>query len=179
MSDIAYDPYEGLETDEERQAVYRKLLEEYNKENAADNWELYKANERYTDKLIETQRKTDEFFDKWMMSLAAGSFGLSFTFISSLVPLENAVCKPLLIAAWACFALVLAIQLAGLVISSIRYILIVAEADKNLSLKYEGKEPENKRGSIYFDPNRVIMYAVLFIFLGGLLCLLAFVAKNL
>jgi hypothetical protein len=179
MNGVTRDPYEGIETREERLAVYRKLLEKHEEEKAAYNWELYKANERYTDKLIETRRKTDELADKWIMSLSAGSFGLSFTFISSLVPLENAVYKPLLLAAWACFALVLVAELAGFIVSSLRYTLMVAEEDRNLALKYEGKEPENKRRSVYFDPNRVIMYAVLFIFFGGLLCLLAFIALNL
>jgi hypothetical protein len=179
MSGVVSGPYEGLKTDEERQAAYRKLLEEHGKEMYAHNWELYKANERYTDKLIETQWKTGECFDKWVMSLSAGSFGLSFTFISSLVPLENAVYKPLLLAAWACFALALVIQLAGFIVSILHYTLIVAESDRNLPLKYEGKKPENKYRSIYFDPNRVMMYAALFIFLGGLSCLLVFVALNL
>jgi hypothetical protein len=143
------------------------------------NWKLYEANERYTDKLIETSQKTLASADKWLMTLAAGSFGLSFTFINSLIPIEKAVYKPLLIAAWACFALVLVIQLFGLTISSIRYTLMVKEADMNLALKYEGKEPEYKDRSIYFDPNHVMMYAVLFIFLGGLVCLLTFIAQNL
>jgi hypothetical protein len=142
------------------------------------NWKLYEANERLTDKLIETREKTDAFADKWLMTLGAGSFGLSFALIDTLVPLKSAAGKPLLIAAWSCFALVLVLELAGFVISSLRYTLMVAELDRNLPLKYEGKEPEYKRRSIYFDPNRILMYAVLLIFLGGLVCLLSFVARN-
>ncbi|MDR2313452.1 MAG: hypothetical protein LBE02_02850 [Spirochaetaceae bacterium] len=111
-----------------------------------EKWKLYEANERCTNKLIETQQKTDAFADKWLITLAAGSFGLSFIFIESLVPLEKAVSKPLLIAAWGCFAVVLALQLAGFIISSIRFTLLAAEADKGLLLMYEGKEPDYKRG---------------------------------
>jgi hypothetical protein len=55
---------------------------------------------------------------------------------------------------------------------------MVAEYDQNLPLKYEGKEPEYKRRSIYFDPNRVLTCVVLLAFFGGLICLLAFVARN-
>jgi hypothetical protein len=173
MSDTVCDHYEGLETNEEDKAASAdRQLEDH-------NWKLYEANERYTDKLTETQQKTLADADKWMMTLAAGSFGLSFTFINSLIPIEKAVYKPLLIAAWVCFALVLVIQLAGFTLSSLRFTLMVEEADRNLSLKYEGKEPEYKRRSIYFDPNRVMMYAALFIFFGGLVCLLVFVARNL
>jgi hypothetical protein len=142
------------------------------------NWKLYEANEHYTDKLIETQQKTDSFADKWLITLAAGSFGLSFAFIDTLVPLKNASHKPLLIIAWSCFAAVLILELIGLAISSLRFTLMVEEADRNLPLKYEGKEPEYKRRSIFFDPNRVLMFTVLFIFLGGLVCLLTFVARN-
>jgi hypothetical protein len=142
------------------------------------NWKLYEANERYTDKLIKTQQETDNFFDKWMMALAAGSFALSFAFIGSLVPLAQAACKPLLIAAWACFVAVLGLELAGFVVSSLRFTMLVAEADRNLLLRYEGKEPEHKRRSIAGDPNGVMTYAALLIFLGGAVCLLLFVALN-
>jgi hypothetical protein len=142
------------------------------------NWKLYEANERYTDKLIATQQKTDDFSDKWIITLAAGSFGLSFAFIETLVPLQTAMYKPLLIAAWACFAVVLIMELVGFAVSSLRFTLMVEEADKNLPLKYEGKEPEYKRRSVFFDPNRVLMFVVLLTFFGGLVCLLVFVARN-
>jgi hypothetical protein len=142
------------------------------------NWKLYEANEHYTDKLIETQQRTDSFADKWLLTLAAGSFGLSFVFIDRLVPLESAVDKPLLIAAWSCFAAVLILELVGFAVSSLRFTLMVDEADRGLALKYEGKDPEYKRRSIFFDLNRVLMFTVLFIFLGGLVCLLFFVARN-
>jgi hypothetical protein len=142
------------------------------------DWKLYEANERYTDKLIKTQQETDNLADKWFITLAAGSFGLSFMFINALIPLEKAAHKPLLIAAWGCFAAVLVLELAGFLISSLRFSLLVAEADRGLSLKYEGKEPDYKRRSIYFGPNRIIMYAVCLVFLGGLVCLITFVARN-
>jgi hypothetical protein len=142
------------------------------------NWKLYEANERYTDKLIETQQKTDSIADKWLITLAAGSFGLSFVFIDTLVPLESAAYKPLLVAAWSCFAVVLILELIGFAVSSLRFTLMVEEADRNLSLKYEDKKPEYKRRGVFFDPNRVLMFAVLLTFLGGLVCLLVFVARN-
>ncbi|MDR2444671.1 MAG: hypothetical protein LBD44_01855 [Spirochaetaceae bacterium] len=138
------------------------------------NWKLYEANEHLTDKLIETREKTDACADKWLVTLAAGSFGLSFAFIDTLVPLKSVVDKPLLIAAWTCFAL----ELAGFVLSFLRYTLMVEKLDQNFPLKYEGKNPVYKHRSIYFDPNRVLMYVVLLIFFGGLICLLAFVARN-
>jgi hypothetical protein len=140
---------------------------------------LYEANERYTDKLTETQEKTLAATDRWLMTLAAGSFGITFTFIDTLVPLQSAVGKPLLLTAWACFALVLVIKLAGFTLSSLRFTLMAGEVDRNLSLKHEDVEPEYKHRSVYFDPNRVMMYAALFIFSGGLSCLLIFVARNL
>jgi hypothetical protein len=154
-------------------------MSDYKENQELRNWKLYEANERYTDKLIETQQRTLATADKWLMALASGSFGLSFTFINSLIALENAAYKPLLISAWACFALVLVIQLVGFTVSAIRYTLMVDEADRNLPLKYEGREPEYKRRSIYFDPNHVMMYAALLIFFGGLICLLTFIARNL
>jgi hypothetical protein len=142
------------------------------------NWRLYEANERYTDKLIATQQQTDFLASKWIFTLSGGSFGLSFAFIETLVPLRQAAHKPLLIAAWSCFALTLVLELVGMAVSSLRYSLLVAEADRNLALKYEGKEPEYKKRSVFFDPNSVIMYAVLLIFFGGFVCLLSFIAQN-
>jgi hypothetical protein len=142
------------------------------------NWKLYEANERYTDKLIATQQQTDFLAAKWIFTLAGGSFGLSFAFIETLVPLQTATHKPLLIAAWACFILTFVLEFIGMAISSLRYTTLVAEADRNLGLKYEGREPEYKKRSVFFDPNSVMMYAVLLIFFGGFICLLIFIAQN-
>jgi hypothetical protein len=142
------------------------------------NWKLYEASERYTDKLIETQQKTDYLAAQWIFTLSGGSFGLSFAFIEKLVPLQTATHKPLLIAALACFVLVFVLEFIGMAISSLRYTLLVAEADRNLALKYKGREPEYKKRSIFFDPNSAIMYAVLLIFFGGFVCLLTFIAQN-
>jgi hypothetical protein len=143
-----------------------------------EKWKYYEANERYTDKLIETQQKTDFMAGQWILTLSGGSFGLSFAFIETLVSLEKATHKPLLIAAWACFVMVFVLEFIGMAASSLRYGLFVAEADRNLALKYEGREPEYKKRSMFFDPNSVLMYAVLLIFFGGFVCLLTFIAKN-
>jgi nitrate/nitrite transporter NarK len=142
------------------------------------NWRLYEANERYTDKLIATQQRTDFLAARWIFTLAGGSFGLSFAFIETLVPLRDATHKPLLIAAWGCFALAFVLEFIGMAVSSIRYTLLVAEADRNLALKYEGREPEYKRRGVFSDPNSVLMYAVLLVFFGGFVCLLIFLAQN-
>jgi hypothetical protein len=64
-------------------------------------------------------------------------------FIVSLVPLASAAYKPLLIAAWACFALVLILELIGFVVSSFRFTLMIEEADKGLSLQ-EGEYPARR-----------------------------------
>jgi hypothetical protein len=142
------------------------------------NWRLYEANERYTDGLIATQQKTDFLAAKWIFTLAGGSFGLSFAFIETLVPLQTATHKPLLLAAWACFVLVFMLEFIGMAVSSLHFTMLVAEADRNLTLKYEGREPEYKKRSVFFDPNSVMMYAVLLVFFGGFVCLLAFIAQN-
>jgi hypothetical protein len=143
-----------------------------------EKWKYYEANERYTDKLIKTREKTDFMAARWIFTLAGGSFGLSFAFIETLVPLEQAAHKPLLIAAWSCFALVFVLEFVGMAVSSLRYSLLVAEADRNLAIKYEGREAEYKKRSIFFDPNSILMYVVLLIFFGGFICLLTFIAKN-
>jgi hypothetical protein len=48
-----------------------------------------------------------------------------------------------------------------------------------LELKYRGIEPEYKKRSIFFGANALLGYASILVFIGGSICLILFIAKNL
>jgi len=154
------------------QETYEKNLNEH-------NWKLHEASVQRIDMLNKRQGEEDDKEDKWMMSLAAGSFGLSFAFIDKIVPIQSAKHIPFLLAAWSCFIAVLVIGLIGFIVSSLGHTILAEEESKNLPLKYQGKEPEYRKRSIFFDPNAVLGYASILLFIGGSLCLILFIAKNL
>ena len=143
------------------------------------NWKLYEESANYIHNLNERQASEDDKKDKWMMSIAAGSFGLSFAFIDKIVPIESACYIPLLITAWSCFLGILLVGFIGFTVSALTHLYLAEEEAKNLPLKYEGKEPEYKKRSILFDPNAVLGYVSILLFIGGSLCLVMFIAKNL
>ena len=149
-----------------------KLQSEY-------NWKLHEDSVSRINMLNERQAAEDDKEDKWMMTIAAGSFGLSFAFIDKIVAVNQATHIPLLISAWSCFLAILAAGLIGFMVSSIGHTALADEEAKNLALKYQRKDPEYKRRSIYFDPNAVLGYASILLFIGGSLCLILFIAKNL
>jgi hypothetical protein len=142
------------------------------------NWKLYEDNKEYNIRCDNARWAVNDFSDKWLMTLAAGSFGISFTFIDKLVPLAGAVCKPLLIAAWLCFVLVIVLELISMDVSAYRIVKAVEEEGKNLLMRYQGKEPEPVEQDIRFDTNRVFGYMVLPLFVAGIFSLIIFVAKN-
>lgn len=82
------------------------------------NWKLYEASTKRIDMLNQRQADEDDKIAKWLMTFAAGSFGLSFAFIDKIVPIEYAHHIPLLIAAWSCFISVLVLGLIAFLISS-------------------------------------------------------------
>ena len=82
VANLNRDPYADLETDEERQAVYEKLLEQYEQDeferrktvytDLIDDWKLQRS----------IQQDLDQRSHKSLLTIAAGSFGVSFAFIS-------------------------------------------------------------------------------------------------
>jgi hypothetical protein len=148
-----------------------------NDETADRHWKLYEAGSRRIEELNRRQGEEDDKTDRWMMSLASGSFGLSFAFINQIVPVQNAVRAALLIAAWSCFLGVLVLGLIGFTVSSFAHSVLAKEEADALALKYRGLEPEYKNRSIFFGANAVLGYASILLFIGGSICLMLFIAK--
>jgi hypothetical protein len=148
------------------------------KTNARD-WKLYEASTRRIEEMNRRQGEEDDKTDKWMMTLASGSFGLSFAFINQIVPVERASHTALLIAAWSCFLGVLVLGLIGFAASSFGHSVLAKEEADLLPLKYAGAEPEYKSRSIFLSVNAVLGYASILSFIAGSVCLILFIAKNL
>ena len=143
------------------------------------NWKLHEASEKRISMLNHRQGEESDKQDKWLMTLAAGSFGLSFALIDQVVPLGNAHNFEFLLTAWACFIAVLVIGLISFAVSALTHKILAEEESRNLTFKYEGKNPEYKKRSIFFEPNMVLTYVSILLFIGGATWLMVFIAKNL
>jgi hypothetical protein len=143
------------------------------------NWKLYEASTNQYNMLIKRQGEEADKLDKWIMTMAAGSFGLSFAFIDKIVHVDEAAHFQFLIASWSCFLAILVIGVIGFILSSLLHSVLAEEESKMLAIKYEGGTPEYKNRSIFFDVNNVLGYVQILLFIGGSLCLILFVAKNL
>jgi nitric oxide reductase large subunit len=71
------------------------------KNNEGSNLQIYREERRG---LVEALLDQSRSFDKFLLTLAAGAFGLSFLFIQQFAPIETAEAKGFLIAAWILFA---------------------------------------------------------------------------
>jgi uncharacterized membrane protein len=112
MSDYIQDPYAGANSDEEREAIYQNLLIERRKTIYSDfmpNWRQQR----------EIQQDIDQRCHKALLTVAAGSFGISFAFISQLVDLNKAAHMPLLIISWVSFAITIILTILELKIGSV------------------------------------------------------------
>jgi hypothetical protein len=143
-----------------------------------EKWKIYDSSQHYIDQCNQRQWDQDAKSDKWILTLASSSFGLSFAFIDKIVPLSSSSYRVLLLAAWACFAAVLAIELCGFMISSFIHSSMAKEERKNITVKYEGKIPEYKDRTIFFNSVSICGYVSMLSFVGGIVCLLLFIAKN-
>jgi len=152
---------------------------EYQKQVYERNLKIYEMSKPEIDMLNKRQAEMYSKLDHWLMTLAAGSFGLSFAFIDKIVPVQTASGIPMLICAWSGFIAVLVIGIIGFLVSGLQHSVLAKEEFQMMLLKYEGKNPEYKKRGIFFDINTVLGYAQILLFIGSSLCLILFISKNL
>ena len=178
MADMNYDPYAGADTEEERQAIYQKLLIQYEQ----SEYERRKA--VYTDLMSswkyqrDHQKDIDQRTHKSLLALASGSFGVSFAFISQVVKLDSATNIPALILSWGLFAFTIILAVLELKIGSIIQGKLLDNTEKNIERGYEGKpyiEP-NRRHIMW--PGRIMGWVSFIAFTVGVACLIYFVLQN-
>ena len=178
MSDLTQDPYAGATSDEERQAIYQKLLAQYEESeyerrktiytDLMENWQHHRA----------IQQDFDQRSQKFLLTLAAGSFGVSFAFISQIVKLESAVNLPILVLSWAFFALTIVLAILELKIGSVIQDKLLDDVEKNIERGYKGEPYINSKKWFVFWPGRILSWASYFTFIAGVVCLLYFVHQN-
>jgi len=137
---------------------------------------IYDDNIRLWEMCDRTSSEMDARFDKALFTIAAGSFGISFTFTDKLVDMVQAVYAPLLIVSWACFAACLIVMVIGHLISAETWRRQRDQIARDMLLQYDDKPIENKPVKDRVSPCNTL---ALISYIGGIVCLLWFVLINL
>ena len=150
--------------------------EEYNTENPRKTEEELREEERreeykkqYIEKLYESLADSKSKFDKQVLWIASGAFGISFAFIEKIVKLNAATNTSFLILTWSLYTLVIFISLFSHFYSS----RSISWSIKNC-FQYgfeEGLEKRNKRTRIFNISTMVGIFI-------GTISLLVFIALN-
>ena len=178
MAEVVQDPYADAETQEEREAIYQKLLTQY------EQAELERRKIIYSDLVTDwkhhraIQQDIDERSHKSLLTIAAGSFGVSFAFISQIVKLESAVSIPVLILSWAFFALTIVLAILELKVGSVIQDKLLDNVENNIKRGYEGKPYLEPKKWLVMWPGRMLSWASVITFVAGVVCLLFFVLQN-
>jgi hypothetical protein len=148
----------------------------YQKEIYERQRKIYDDQMRLWETFDKTSSEMDARFDRSLFTIAAGSFGLSFAFIDKIVPMAAASRPFLLIFSWACFALCLIIMVLGHLLSAEAYRKQRDDVARSMVLQFDGKTAEDKVTRDFVSPCN---YIALFMYTGGIVCLLLFILLNL
>jgi len=138
--------------------------------------EEHEAYRKRRDFLIDVGREASRHFDKYILTLAAGTFGLSLLFVERIAPHPKDGTEWLLIAAWVAFG-------ASILSTLISFLLGQESCSKEIEIldgKYrgdikDGKEIKNRFLTWIKWLNRVSMI----LFIVGVVFLIIFSALNL
>lgn len=139
---------------------------------------LYDFHKENSDRIEKERVFQQHSFDNWLLKLCGGSFAVSFAFIEKLIDFSIAICKPILIIGWSCFALCLVLSVFGFMNSEK---LCSKGFDNEWDLYRNETENTNIKhkksitGYIadFLNPLNFSLFAI------GVLCLVIFLAKNL
>jgi hypothetical protein len=137
---------------------------------------IYEDGMRQWENLDHTATEMDSRFDKALFTIAAGSFGISFAFIDSVVPLASASYTQVLLVSWACFAACIIVMILGHFLSAEAYRTLRDETALAIQKTYNGEPVPEKRKIDFVTPCNVASFLF---FIGGVACLLSFVFLNL
>jgi hypothetical protein len=173
-------PYTGLETEEERQKRYEELNDQYRiaQTSYERNRKVYEDGIKAWEENHNIQIEQDTQFDKNILLISGGSFGVSFAFIDKVVPLQQASYFPILCLAWALFAFTLVVSLLGFRLSSFVHSKMCDDVHKNISRGYEGSPYQEKKHWYGIWLTRLCNWLSFLGFGGGVGCLIAFVFLN-
>ena len=185
MSDLNQDPYAGASSDEEREAIYQNLLAQH--EQAVAQYEKAEYERRkiiYSDYMADwkyqrdIQRNLDQRGHKSLLTIAAGSFGISFAFISQIVKLDIAKNIPILVTSWAFFALTIVLSILELKVGALIQDKILDNIEKNLERGYKNEPHLYPNRILLMWPSRILSWISVGTFITGVSCLIFFVHQN-
>ena len=135
--------------------------------------EYYLRNRKF---LTDVGREHARYFDKYILTLAAGTFGLSLLFIKQIAPHPEAGTIWLLVTAWATFG--------TSILSTLISILLTQEASlkqiKMLDERYKKHDPkEGKTKNVFATCTRILNWVSMFFFIIGVGFLITFSVSNL
>ena len=180
MSDLIHDPYAGVETDEAREAIYQNLLAQHETEvrEYERRKKVYDDFSTVWDMQRNIQIEIETRFHKNILTLAAGSFGVSFAFINQIVPLKEASQTNILVIAWLFLGLSIIFAILESRIGSLIQDKLLNDIEENIEIGYEGKPYKEVNRWLLVLPTRILNWMAFGFFAMGVLCLLYFVYIN-
>ena len=175
---INEDPYAGIETEEERQAVYKNLLEQYEQTEFERRKTIYSDLMDSWNHQRSIQLDLEQRLHKYLFMLAGGSFGVSFAFINQIVRLESASNMFILVLAWLFFAFTMILAVLELKIGSVMQDALLNNIEKNLERGYKCEPYKEINRRLTMWPGRILSWLSVIIFIAGVSCLLYFVHLN-
>ena len=141
--------------------------------DAESEYEYYLRNRKF---LTDVGREHARHFDKYILTLAAGTFGLSLLFIRQIAPQPEAGTIWLLVTAWKTFG--------ASILSTLISILLTQEASlkqiKMLDDRYKKHDPkEGKTKNVVATCTRILNWASMSLFIIGVVFLAIFSTLNL
>ena len=178
MDDFIQNPYEGANSDEEREVIYQNLLVQYEKADYERRKNIYSNLMVDWEREREYKEGIDQRRHKLVSTIAAGSFGVSFAFISQLVDLNTATNKVFLILSWVFFAITIVLAILELKIGSVIQDKLLDIIEKNMERGYKGEPYLEPNRRLIMWPGRILSWTSVFTFISGLICTVYFVLQN-
>ncbi len=137
------------------------------------NYEAYREERRALDNALLEESKN---FDKYVLTIASGSFGLSLLFIRQLVPVWQPGTLPLLIASWSSFGASIFFTLLSLLISQLACLRQIRVLDNWL---YEKAGNQSSSKNLFKVLTHSLNWFSMLTFLSGVVLLILFATRNL
>ncbi len=151
------------------------IIKNNKQRNTKDSYEIpHESLMQYRSEIINAKRKTQEDFDKTLLTLSSGAFGLSLIFIKDILDINKAINLTLLYVSWKLWIISLISLLLGYrngILAHKKVLTLIDNSEINKLYK-NGGEPYTTRIEIF---NIIGMWT----FLIGLILITCFVTLNL
>lgn len=122
----------------------------------------------YWQQLSKLYTESSTQFDKQLLYIASGAFGISFAFLKDIVKITDSVCKCYLIAAWSAFSLVI-------LFSIISHFTSMKAINRRMKYLQNEKEDNSK---VFNVITKTLNISMIILLAAGLIFLTVFVAIN-